>query len=98
MRRITKRMNFRALVFLLLIAVVAAGAFVSLTTVALATGQSNSQSRTRTPAHPRKRISVSCKQLCLASYDDCRASGAKKGIHSCKRVYSECLQECATAQ
>ncbi len=99
MRRIiTKRLNVRALTFLLLVSVVGTGAIAGLKTTALATGQNNSQSKTRTPAHPRKHISVSCKQLCIASYDDCRASGAKKGVHSCKRVYNECLQECATGQ
>lgn len=96
MSRITKLMNLKTVTFLLLISLVNVGVFSGLTTVALASGQSNSQSVTRAPVHHKKHISVSCRQLCEAGYQDCKTSGKKKGIHSCKRVYDECLDECAT--
>ena len=98
MRPIRKQIDIRAFVFLLLIAAVIAGAFAGFATVAQAAGQNRNQSGARMPVHHRKHISVSCRQLCEASYDECKASGKKKGIHSCKRVYAECLSECTTGQ
>lgn len=98
MGRIMKRINLRALAFLLLIAVVVAGALAGATTVSQAARQNKTQSGSSMPVHHRKHISVSCRQLCEAGYEDCKAGGKKKGTHSCKRVYDECLSECATGQ
>jgi uncharacterized membrane protein len=96
MQQIVKRIKLRLPTFLLLILVVAAGLFSILSPVAGAAVQNDNQARTRTPAHPRKRVHISCRQICLSDYDACASPGAKRGVRSCKAVRNECLAECPT--
>jgi hypothetical protein len=96
MQQIAKRIKLRLTTFLLLTLVVAAGLFSILSPVAGAAVQNDNQARSRTSAHPRKRVHISCRQLCLSDYDACASPGAKRGIRSCKAVRNECLAECPT--
>lgn len=97
MQQIMQRIKLRLPTFLLLTLVVAAGLFSIPSPVAGAAVQNDNQARTRTPAHPRKRVHVSCRQICLSDYDACTSPDAKRGIHSCKAVRNECLAACPTA-
>jgi hypothetical protein len=95
--QIRRRINLRSIIFLLLTIVVAAGLFGALPPVAGAVVQNDNQAKTRTPAHPRKQVHISCRQICLADYDACASPGAKRGVRSCKAIRNECLAECPTA-
>jgi len=97
MQRIMQRIKHRLPTFLLLTLVVAAGLFSTRSPVAGAAVQNDNQARTRTPAHPRKQVHVSCRQICLSDYDACASLGAKRGVRSCKTVRNECLAACPAA-
>jgi hypothetical protein len=99
MMQIIKRVNLRLLIFLLLFAVAAAGSFGALLPVAAAAGQNSNQEKSRTPVHPRKRVRVSCKQICLADYDACKDSHKRGARHGyCETTRSECLAACPPAK
>ena len=97
MQQIMQCIKLRLPTLLLLTLVVAAGLFSILSPVAGAAVQNDNQARTRTPAHPRKQVHISCRQICLSDYDACASPGAKRGIRSCKAVRNECLAACPTA-
>jgi hypothetical protein len=99
MMQIIKRLHLSSLIFLLLLAVAATGLFGALPRIAQAAGQNNNQAKTRTPVHHRKKVNVSCKQICLTDYDACKDShkrGARHGF--CETTRSECLAACPPAQ
>jgi hypothetical protein len=95
--QIMKRIRLRSSILLLFILVAAVGLFGTHPSVAGAVVQNDNQAKTRTPTHPRKQVHVSCRQICLADYDACVSSGAKRGVRSCKAVRNECQAACPTA-
>ena len=97
--QIIKRINLRLLTFLLLLAVAAAGLLGALPRIAAATGQNSNQAKTRAPVNHRKKVDISCKQICLADYDACKDSHKRGARHGyCETNRSECLAACPSPQ
>jgi hypothetical protein len=99
MMQIIKRLHLRSLIFLLLIAIAAADLFSASPLVSAAAVQNSNQAKTRTPVHHRKKVNVSCRQICLADYDACKDSHKRGARHGyCETTRSECLAACPPAQ